>query len=138
MSEPEQTYSASGEVAMVRTKRSLGQRAWIELSKAPLSAWFGMTVIFLYLFAAVFADVIAPYGEAEIHPQPYAPWSSEFIFGTDQIGRDIYTRLIYGARNTIGIALITTFISFLWRRSCACSGHLSGGLINCSAALLMC
>lgn len=113
MSEPEQTYSASGEVAMVRTKRSLGQRAWIELSKAPLSAWFGMTVIFLYLFAAVFADVIAPYGEAEIHPQPYAPWSSEFIFGTDQIGRDIYTRLIYGARNTIGIALITTFISFL-------------------------
>ncbi len=72
-----------------------------------------MIVILLYLFVALFAPVLAPYGEAEIFPQPYAPWTSEHPFGTDQIGRDILTRLIYGARNTIGIALATTLLAFL-------------------------
>ena len=43
---------------------------------------------------------------------PFAPWSDEFLLGTDQLGRDIYTRLIYGARNTIGIAVATTALGF--------------------------
>ena len=57
--------------------------------------------------------MIAPYGEAEVFPVPYAPWSKEFIFGTDQIGRDIFSRMIFGARNTVGIAVATTLLAFL-------------------------
>ncbi|MDJ0640227.1 MAG: ABC transporter permease [Paracoccaceae bacterium] len=108
-----ETYSAKDEVGQVRQRRSRWDRAWIELKKAPLTAWFGMIVILLYVFVAIFAPLIAPYGEAEVHPQPYAPWSSEFIFGTDQIGRDVFSRLIYGARNTIGIAFMTTILAFI-------------------------
>ena len=108
-----ETYSAKDEVGQVRQRRSRRERAWIELKKAPLTAWFGMIVILLYVFVAIFAPLIAPYGEAEVHPQPYAPWSSEFIFGTDQIGRDVFSRLIYGARNTIGIAFMTTILAFI-------------------------
>jgi peptide/nickel transport system permease protein len=48
-----------------------------------------------------------------VFPAPYAPWGKEFIFGTDHIGRDILSRMIYGARNTVGIAVATTIISFL-------------------------
>ncbi|MFP4405526.1 ABC transporter permease, partial [Rhodosalinus sp.] len=40
------------------------------------------------------------------------PWSAEHRLGTDQIGRDVLTRLIYGARNTIGIAFVTTALAF--------------------------
>ena len=112
MSQNEETYSAAGEVSMVRTRRSRFERAWIELKKAPISAWFGMIVIAGYLFVALFAPLIAPYGEAEVFPTPYAPWGGEHFFGTDQIGRDVLTRLIYGARNTIGIALVTTLLAF--------------------------
>lgn len=112
-SDETQTYSAAAEVGMVRMRRTRLQRMWIDLKKAPPTAIFGMIVIALYAFVAVFAPLIAPYGEAEIFPQPYAPWGGEFLFGTDQIGRDIFSRLIYGARNTIGIALMTTFLSFL-------------------------
>jgi peptide/nickel transport system permease protein len=43
----------------------------------------------------------------------YEHASATSILGTDQIGRDLYSRLIYGARNTIGIAVITTLVSFL-------------------------
>ena len=72
-----------------------------------------MAIILFYLVLAVFAPLIAPHGEAEVFAVPFAPWSAEHLFGTDQIGRDIFSRLIFGARNTIGIALATTFLAFL-------------------------
>jgi len=96
-----------------RARRSRRELIWRELRKAPFSAWFGMIVVFAYLFVALFAPLIAPYGEAEVFRQPYAPWGGEHALGTDQLGRDMLTRLIYGARNTIGIALVTTLLSFL-------------------------
>ncbi len=113
MSEDPQTYSAAGEVGQVRLRRTRMQRIWIELKKAPPTAWFGMIVIGFYLFVAVFANFVAPHGEAEVFAAAYAPWGGEHLVGTDQIGRDIYSRLIFGARNTVGIALATTFLSFL-------------------------
>jgi peptide/nickel transport system permease protein len=113
MSEQPDTYTAAAEVGAVRKRRTRLERFGLLMKSAPASAWFGMIVVGLYILVAIFADVIAPYGEAEIHPIPFAPWSEEFVFGTDQIGRDVLTRLIYGARNTMGIALATTFLSFL-------------------------
>ena len=113
MSNDDQTYSAAGEVAMVASRRTWAQRAWRELRKAPFTAWFGLIVIAAYMFVAIFAPWVAPYGESQVFDTPYAPWSSDFLFGTDQLGRDVWTRLVYGARNTIGIAVATTLLSFL-------------------------
>ena len=112
MSDDPETYSATAEVALVRQRRTRLQRMWLGLKKAPPSALFGMAVIAVYVFVALFAPWLAPHGEAELFPQPYAPWGGEFLLGTDQIGRDIFSRLIYGARNTIGIALATTLLAF--------------------------
>lgn len=84
-----------------------------ELSKAPPTAWFGIIVILCYIIVAVFADVIAPFSETEVVDDLYMPWDSTYWLGTDQLGRDVLSRLIYGARNTVGIALATTILSFL-------------------------
>ena len=105
------SYSAKGEVANLGQRRTRFERLKIALSKAPLSAWFGMIVLFIYFFAAIFAPFIAPHGEAEIFPVAYAPWGNGHIFGTDQIGRDIFSRIIFAARNTIGICLIATVLA---------------------------
>ena len=105
------SYSAKSEVANLIKRRTRLERLKIALSKAPISAWFGMIVLFIYFFAAIFAPLIAPHGEAEIFPVAYAPWGDGHIFGTDQIGRDIFSRIIYAARNTIGICLLATFIA---------------------------
>jgi peptide/nickel transport system permease protein len=86
--------------------------AWRALKHAPASAWFGLIVITIYLFFAIFAPLIAPYGEAEIVAGAYEPWGGDYLLGTDQLGRDLLSRLIYGARNTIGIAVMTTALSF--------------------------
>ena len=99
-------------VRAIRARRSLIESIRRDLAKAPVSAWFGMIVVLIYAICAIFAPLIAPHGEADILGKAFQPASAEFWLGTDQIGRDIFSRLIYGARNTIGIALITTLISF--------------------------
>ncbi len=83
------------------------------LRESPWSARFGMAVILVYVLAAVFAPVIAPYGETEIVGAEYELWGEEFPLGTDSLGRDMLSRLIYGARNTVGIAFLTTLLAFL-------------------------
>ena len=98
---------------VVKARRTVAQNIWRTLKKAPYSAWFGMIVIALYIFVALFAPWIAPYGEAEIVSQvPFDAWSWAHWLGTDQLGRDMFTRLLYGARNTLGIALATTLLAF--------------------------
>ena len=94
-------------------KTSRFKMAMRELKKAPLSAKFGVLVIIIYIVAALFAPALAPSGEAEIVGSEYEPWGEQFILGTDNLGRDMLSRLLYGARNTVGIALITTIFAFL-------------------------
>ena len=106
-------YSAKAEVSNLYVRRSFTEKAIINLKKAPITAWIGTIIVTFYFFVAIFAPFLAPYGEAQIFKVPYAPWDSVHIFGTDRLGRDIFSRLVYGARNTMGIALITTFLAFL-------------------------
>ena len=113
MNKVENQYSAKGEVSNVYIRRTIFQRGILTLKKAPFTAWLGMTIIFIYFFVAIFAPFIAPYGEAQIFKVPYAPWDDVHFFGTDRLGRDILSRLIYGARNTMGIALLTTLLAFV-------------------------
>ncbi|MFT7178967.1 MAG: peptide/nickel transport system permease protein [Oceanospirillaceae bacterium] len=110
---PNGGYSAANEVTLVKARRSFLQNTWRTLKTAPPTAWFGMVVITMYLIVALFAPLLAPYGESEVFPMAYAPWSDEFRLGTDALGRDVFSRLIFGARNTIGIAVATTFLAFL-------------------------
>jgi len=126
----EELYSAVGEVGAVRRRRSHAERSWIVLKKAPPTAWFGMIVFFCYMFVALFAPWLAPFGEAEIFPVPFAPWDETHVFGTDQIGRDILSRLIYGARNTMGIALLTTLLSFLIGGALGLIAAIDRGLVD--------
>ena len=83
------------------------------LRQSPWSARIGLAMVLLNVFAAVFAPYIAPYSETEIVGDVWMPMSSDHLLGTDHLGRDLFTRLLYGARNTIAIAFITTLFSFV-------------------------
>jgi len=88
--------------------------AFIKLLRhSPLSARIGLAMVLINVLAAIFAPIIAPYGETEIVSDVWMPSSSENYLGTDHLGRDMFTRLVYGARNTILIAFVTTMISFV-------------------------
>lgn len=84
-----------------------------ELRTAPLTAAFGMFVIFTYAIAGIFAPWIAPHGESEVISQAFALPDAEMLLGADQLGRDIFSRIIYGARNSVGSALLATLGAFI-------------------------
>jgi peptide/nickel transport system permease protein len=111
-------------------RRSRGTRLWRNLRKAPASAWFGLIVIAIYLVTAVFAPLLAPYSETELIGGAFEPWGGQFILGTDQLGRDMLSRLIYGARNTVGIAFLTTLLSFLLGGALGLAAAISGGWVD--------
>lgn len=113
MSDSQSQHSALAENSTVRVRRTRWSRMRILFSRAPLTAWFGMVVVAIYAVVTLFAPLLAPYGEAEVFSRGDAPWSGTHLLGTDRIGRDVLTRLLYGARNTVGIALGTTMLAFL-------------------------
>jgi peptide/nickel transport system permease protein len=84
-----------------------------ELRKAPPTAWFGILTIAFYILVMIFAPVLAPFGETEIVAYEFEPWGSPYFLGTDNLGRDMLSRLVYAARNTVGIALLTTALAFV-------------------------
>ena len=73
--------------------------------KLTFSAAFGLVVTGLFLLVVLFAPWIAPFGEAETVGGTWDPASSLHWLGTDQIGRDMLTRILYGTRMTIAVAL---------------------------------
>ena len=110
--------------------RITSQKAGKFVKTAPLTASFGMLVITIYIFCAIFAPAIAPYGEAEIRASSFEPWTSTYLLGTDNLGRDVFSRLIYGARNTVGIAFLITTLAFVCGTLLGIYAALKGGYID--------
>ena len=100
------------------------------LWSAPLTAKLGVLVIICYVFVAVLAPVLAPYKETAIVGASYELWSDEYLLGTDNIGRDMLTRLIFGARNTIGIAFATVLLAFIVGGTLGMLAAILGGLYD--------
>ena len=82
-------------------------------NKPTLSAWFGLTVVFIFVFVSLFTPWLAPYAQSANVGGTWDEPSMSMLLGADQIGRDMLTRIMYGARMTIGVALAITLLSFL-------------------------
>ena len=82
------------------------------LKKSPLSARIGLAIVAINFAACILAPIVAPYGETQIVGDVWQSPGSTHLLGTDQLGRDMFTRLLYGARNTISLALVITMLSF--------------------------
>ncbi len=98
-----------------------------ELRTAPLTAAFGMFVIFTYAVAAIFAPYIAPFGEAEVISSAFAPPDENMLLGADQLGRDMFSRLVYGTRNSVGLALTATIAAFIMGAGAGLLAATKGG-----------
>ena len=98
---------------------SPSREVWLSL-KSNKGAMAGLVVIVALVLAAILANVIAPYHYAEVHKECVTKvcppvWQegsdSRFIIGTDSVGRDLWSRLIYGSRYSLFIGTIVVTIS---------------------------
>lgn len=103
--------------AQARGSIFLGRR-WSRRAKnrrklpAPLTAIAGIILVF-WIVLAIFAPLIAPYDPLGQSGEYFDPPSGEHLFGTDQLGRDILSRIIYGARLSLPLAVIIVVLSLL-------------------------
>ncbi|TQM93180.1 ABC transporter permease [Roseinatronobacter monicus] len=110
--------------------RTLPHNQAIIARDMPLTAAFGIMVIIVYIFVAVTAPVLAPFAEREVVGSQFQPWGGAHPLGTDRLGRDMLSRLIFGARNTVGIAFATTVLAFVVGAFLGIWAALRGGWLD--------
>jgi hypothetical protein len=94
---------------MVSRRKGLGRRL-----VRNRSAVIGLILVGIYVVVAIFAPVLAPYSAVEQHPQDrLQPPSDKYRLGTDEFGRDILSRLMYGATNSLRVAVLSVAIACL-------------------------
>jgi peptide/nickel transport system permease protein len=80
--------------------------------EVPMSAAIGMLLVAVIAMASLCASLIAPHGETETVGDVWMMPGAGHWLGTDSIGRDMFSRLLYGGRTTLGLALAITLLSF--------------------------
>ncbi|MBA7658402.1 Oligopeptide transport system permease protein OppC [subsurface metagenome] len=107
------TDSSSGRVAE-RKRHSFFVDFFIRLVKEKPLGTVGAVITLLLLFTGIFAHFLAPYGYNELHTADFlAPPSARFWLGTDNIGRDLLSRVIFGARTSVIVGLAATALATL-------------------------
>jgi len=118
--------------ALKKRKNSQLKMVWRQYRKSK-AAMLGLAILTLLVFLAVFAEVIAPFDQRAVRSNQNARFVSPslknlgtpemHLFGTDEFGRDIFARVIHGARVSLSIGIISTFFA-----------AVAGGLLGAMAA----
>ncbi len=110
---PESTLQATenvADVADIGEARPLRKDIWKRFKRNKL-AMIGLVMLVVLVLTAIFAPLIAPYTITQRFAGEYrSPPSADHWFGTDTIGRDVFSRVVYGARVSLRIGIIATVI----------------------------
>jgi peptide/nickel transport system permease protein len=98
------------------------------IAQWPLNLRIGLTILILIMLAGIFAPIITPYDpiigdfQNALHPPSW-----EHPFGTDNVGRDVFSRVLYGARIDLQIGFIATYVPFVYGVALgAIAGYVGG------------
>ncbi len=108
----ERVEQLDAEALLTPEKENQLQVVWQRFRRHKLAVG-GLVLIVIFLLMALFAGAIAPYDPIE-DQDPYSknsPPSPEHVLGTDEIGRDVFSRLLYAARISLSVAFVVTFCS---------------------------
>jgi peptide/nickel transport system permease protein len=98
--------------------------------KVSLTAQIGIAIVAINLIVALFAPLIAPFDPVTPLGDDWADPNAHHWLGLDNLGRDLLSRLIYGARMSIGLALIITALSFLMGVISGFAAAVAGGWVD--------
>lgn len=109
------------------TQPSQFKKNWYRFRKNPLTL-IGSSILILFAILAIFAPVFTPYNPELINmPERLAPPSAAHWFGTDEVGRDILTRILYGARLSLGMGIAVVVIAgFIGTAIGSAAGYFGG------------
>lgn len=123
----------SAETVTADKKNRDGSESESFLSRLHLtpSGWAGTIIIAFWFFIALFGPLLAPHLESDIITDvSFAPIGELGLLGGDYLGRDVFSRLLYGARMTLGLALIASVISFSLGITLGFTAATIGGVVD--------
>ena len=110
---------------------------WKTLKSSTRTAKFGMVIIILWILCAIIADVIAPYGPNDVNimlrmkpPAWMDGGSSAHLLGTDEVGRDVLSRLIYGCQISLIVGLMSVVVSLIIGTTLGLVSGFFGGKVD--------
>lgn len=125
------TVDSDRTVATIGSRR--GSHVWHVLSRDPL-AIISIAIIAIFLLVAIFAPVLAPYpeqGAGKTNPDTlFLPPSREHLFGTDELGRDVLSRVMYGARPAFLVPIMVVVSAVVIGASLGAIAGYKGGWID--------
>ena len=89
------------------------RRRWLPRSLSDRLGWLGLIVVVILLLTAVFAPVLAPYDPTERVGTPFQPPSSEHLLGTNDVGQDLLSELIFGARVSLTVGIVAAVVAMV-------------------------
>lgn len=97
-----------------KKKLSRSAEVWRRYRKSP-TAMIGLAIISVIILSAIFADIIVPYdyGIKQVIPDRLQGPSLKHLFGTDDLGRDLFSRVIHGSRSSLVLGILTTAVATL-------------------------
>jgi peptide/nickel transport system permease protein len=116
--------AATAPAAPVRVSRRF-------LPRMRITGWIGLGVVVLWLLMALVGPAIAPHGIGQIVSDTvFAPMSAAAPLGTDYLGRDMLSRILYGARYTVGVALAATALASATGTALGITAAVAGGWVD--------
>jgi len=110
---------------------SIARSGWRTAASLPLAGRVGLFFVVLWLAIAIFGPAIAPHDVgAVVSPDVFAPLSAAYPLGTDYLGRDMLTRILYAARFTIGLALVAALAASVTGTTLALIAATAGGWVD--------
>lgn len=112
-------------------------REFLRLSLSTTAGRIGLPIVLIHVFVAIFGPLLAPYSATEFHLFPYFPKedqlagpSSTYWLGTDQYGRDVFSRVLSGAGSLITISLVGALLGIFLGTVIGMGSGYKGGRID--------
>lgn len=87
-------------------------------------------IVALFVLIAILAPIIAPYDYAEMYDKSFLAPGGKHLFGTDNLGRDVFSRVIYGTRYSLGLGLAATMVSLVFGMLLGAIAGYYGGAVD--------
>lgn len=110
----------------IRPQPNFLSRVNRQIRRHPIG-FFGLVVIVLVLLTALFAPLIAPYEPSAQDATRLQPPSAQYLMGTDELGRDVFSRIVFGARTSLYVGLVSVSIASILGVAIGVSAGYVGG-----------
>ncbi|HWV22552.1 MAG TPA: ABC transporter permease, partial [Thermomicrobiales bacterium] len=119
-----------GTLEIAESREASSRRTWLHLLLRNRIGTVGAIIVLLVIVAAIFAPLLAPYDPADQQAARLLRPSGEHVLGTDELGRDTLSRIIYGARVSLQVGIIAIAVSLLLGGLLGISAGFYGGIVD--------